>query len=162
MRYPITKLVEGHGLWWYVNPVFNEDPKERNRMMLGPANGVAKGEIGCLLLQHVRSSAVEEHDWEALVHSCENGGGHRPVVKCNGHNWCSVGVTTVPFFCVYPVFLQTYILLVYIIWQQIKNRFLFCTTCYSHMFCTSWGRIQVQKEKCCLFCTWLQYVCSGI
>ena len=62
MRYPITKLVEGHGLWWYVNPVFNEPLKERNRMMLDPANGVAKVERGCLLLQHVRSSAVEEHD----------------------------------------------------------------------------------------------------
>jgi len=37
-------------------------PKERNRMVLDPANGVAKGEGGCLLLQHVRSSAVEEHD----------------------------------------------------------------------------------------------------
>jgi len=31
-------------------------------MVLDPANGVAKGEDGCLLLQHVRSSAVEEHD----------------------------------------------------------------------------------------------------
>jgi len=37
-------------------------PKERNRMVLDPAKGVAKGEGGCLLLQHVRSSAVEEHD----------------------------------------------------------------------------------------------------
>ena len=42
------------------------------------------------------------------------GGGHRPVVERNRHNWCSVGVTTsfptcleietVPFFCVYSVF----------------------------------------------------------
>ena len=37
-------------------------PKERNRMVLDPVNGVAKGEGGCLLLQHVRSSAVEEDD----------------------------------------------------------------------------------------------------
>ena len=37
-------------------------PKERNRMVLDPANGVAKEEGGCLILQHVRSSAVEEHD----------------------------------------------------------------------------------------------------
>jgi hypothetical protein len=22
------------------------------------------------------------------------GGGHRPVIECNRHNWCSVGVTT--------------------------------------------------------------------
>ena len=29
---------------------------------------------------------------------------HRPVVECNRHNWCSVGVTTAPFFCVYPVY----------------------------------------------------------
>jgi hypothetical protein len=29
---------------------------------------------GCLHLQHVRSSVVGEHDWIALVHSCENGG----------------------------------------------------------------------------------------
>ena len=36
-------------------------------MVLDPVNGVVKGEGGCLLLQHVRSSAVEEHDWEALV-----------------------------------------------------------------------------------------------
>ena len=43
-------------------------------MVLDPANRVAKGEGGCLLLQHVRSSAVEEHDSEALVHSYENGG----------------------------------------------------------------------------------------
>ena len=43
-------------------------------MVLDPANGVAKGEGGCLLLQHVRSSAVEELDCEALVHSCENEG----------------------------------------------------------------------------------------
>ena len=63
-------------------------------MVLDPVNGVAKGEGGCLLLQNVRSSAVEEHDWEALVHSCKNGGKHRPVVECNRHNWCSVGVTT--------------------------------------------------------------------
>jgi len=44
-------------------------------MVLDPANGVAKGEGGCLLLKHVRSSAVEEHDWGALVHACEIGGG---------------------------------------------------------------------------------------
>ena len=44
-------------------------------MVLDPANGVAKGEAGCFLLQHVRSSGVEEHDWEAPVQSCENGGG---------------------------------------------------------------------------------------
>ena len=74
MRYPITKFLEGHGQWWYVNAVFNETPNERNRMVLDPANGVAKGEGGCLLLQHVRSSAVEEHDREALIHSYENGG----------------------------------------------------------------------------------------
>ena len=36
-------------------------------MVLDPAKGMAKGEVGCLLLQHVRSSAVEEHDWEELV-----------------------------------------------------------------------------------------------
>jgi len=36
-------------------------------MVLDPAKGVAKGKGGCLLLQHVRSSAVEEHDCEALV-----------------------------------------------------------------------------------------------
>jgi hypothetical protein len=23
MRYPITKFLEGHGQWWYVNAVFN-------------------------------------------------------------------------------------------------------------------------------------------
>ena len=72
-------------------------------MVLDPANGVAKGEGGCLLLQHVRSSAVEEHDWETLVHSCENRGEHRPVAECSRHNWCSVGVTasfeTAPFIC---------------------------------------------------------------
>ena len=73
MRYPITKFLEGYGQWWYVNAVFNEPPKERNRMVLDPANGVAKGEGGRLLLQHVRSSAVEDKDSEALVHSCENG-----------------------------------------------------------------------------------------
>jgi len=33
-------------------------------MMLDPANGVAKGEGFCLLLQHVRSSAVEELGWK--------------------------------------------------------------------------------------------------
>jgi hypothetical protein len=43
--------------------------------VLDPANGVAKREGSYLLLQHVRSSADEEHDWEALVHSCENRGG---------------------------------------------------------------------------------------
>ena len=74
MRYPITKFLEGHGQWWYVNAVFNEPLKERNCMVLDPANGVAKGEGGCLLLQHVRSGAVEELDWEEIVHSCENGG----------------------------------------------------------------------------------------
>jgi len=63
-------------------------------MVLDLANGVTKGEGGCLLLQHVWSSAVEEHDWEAPVHSCENEGEHCPVVECNRHNWCSVGVTT--------------------------------------------------------------------
>ena len=73
-------------------------------MVLDPANGMANGEVGCLLLQHVRSSAVEEHDWEALLHSCENGGEHRPVTECNRHNWCSVGLTTTPFFCVCSVF----------------------------------------------------------
>ena len=30
---------------------------------------------------------------EALVHFCDNGSEHRPVVECNRHNWCSVGVT---------------------------------------------------------------------
>ena len=28
MRYPITKFLEGHGQWWYVNAVFNEPPKK--------------------------------------------------------------------------------------------------------------------------------------
>jgi len=28
MRYPITKFVEGHGQWWYVNAVFNEPAKK--------------------------------------------------------------------------------------------------------------------------------------
>ena len=53
-------------------------------MVLDPANGVTKREGGCLLLQHVRSSGVEEHDWEASVHTCENGGsgGVRPVIEC--------------------------------------------------------------------------------
>jgi hypothetical protein len=36
--------------------------KTGNRMVLDPANGVAKGKGGCLRLQHVRSSAIEEHD----------------------------------------------------------------------------------------------------
>ena len=40
-------------------------------MVLDPANGVAKREGGCLLLQLVRSNTVEEHDREALVPSCE-------------------------------------------------------------------------------------------
>ena len=48
-------------------------------MVLDPANRVAKGEGGCLLLQHVRSSAVEEHDWEALVHFYENGVGESTI-----------------------------------------------------------------------------------
>ena len=39
-----------------------QTPKERNLMVLDPANGVVKGEGGCLLLQHVRSSDVEELD----------------------------------------------------------------------------------------------------
>jgi len=50
MRYPIMKFLEGHGQWWYVNAVFNEPPKKKNRMVLDPAKGVAKGEGGCLLL----------------------------------------------------------------------------------------------------------------
>ena len=47
-------------------------------------------------------------------------GEHLPVVECNRHNWCSVGVITsfpscleietAPFFCVYPVFIYTEIL----------------------------------------------------
>jgi len=37
-------------------------------MVLDPANGVAKGEGGCLLLQQVRSSASQEHDRESPVH----------------------------------------------------------------------------------------------
>jgi hypothetical protein len=28
MRYPITKFLEGHGQWWYVNAVFNEPTKK--------------------------------------------------------------------------------------------------------------------------------------
>jgi hypothetical protein len=36
---------------------------------------VDQGEVRGLLLQHVRSSGVEDHEWEAPVHSCENGGG---------------------------------------------------------------------------------------
>ena len=75
-------------------------------MVLDPANGMAKVEGGCLLLQHVRSSAVEEHDSEALVHSCENGGEHHPVAECNRHNWCSVGVTTAPFICKHLVLIS--------------------------------------------------------
>jgi hypothetical protein len=31
-------------------------------MVLDPANGVAKGEGGCLRLPHIRSRAVEERD----------------------------------------------------------------------------------------------------
>jgi len=51
---------------------------------------VAKGE-GCYpRLHHVRSSAEEEHDLEALVHSCENGEVLRPIVGCNDHSCYSV------------------------------------------------------------------------
>ena len=61
--------------------------------MLDPANGVAKGEGDSLMLQHVQSSAVEEHDWETLVYSCENGRGeHLPGVERSSHNWCSAEV----------------------------------------------------------------------
>jgi len=35
-------------------------------MIFDPANGVTNGEAGCLLLQHVRSSAVEEHEDKLL------------------------------------------------------------------------------------------------
>jgi len=44
-------------------------------MVLDTTNGVAKGEGGCLLLQHVRSNAVEEHDWEAPYIPLKMGGG---------------------------------------------------------------------------------------
>jgi hypothetical protein len=30
MRYPITKFLEGHGQWWYVNAVFNETAKKEH------------------------------------------------------------------------------------------------------------------------------------
>ena len=92
-------------------------------MVLDPANGVAKREGGCLLLQHVRSSAVEEHDSEALVHSWENGGEHRPVVECNRHNWCSFGVTETLKHFVYLVGLRIYYI------ETLKD-FVSCWTAY--------------------------------
>ena len=37
------------------------------------------------------------------------GGGYRPVLECNLHSWCSVGVKTSPFFSVYTVYIYIYI-----------------------------------------------------
>ena len=86
MRYPIKKFLEGHGQWWYVNAIFEEPPKEINRMVLDPANGVAKGEGGCLLLwkRNKKHSYIPVKIW----------GEHRPVVESNRHNWFSAGVTS--------------------------------------------------------------------
>ena len=73
-------------------------------MVLDPANGVAKGEGGCLLLQHVRSSAVEEHDleaWETWTFAAADG------VRCALVRWeinFLLTFETAPFFFVYPVY----------------------------------------------------------
>jgi hypothetical protein len=63
MRYPITKLLEAYGQWWYVNAVFNEPPKERNRMVLDPANGVALQTITADMLHR----AWDEFDYRVDV-----------------------------------------------------------------------------------------------
>jgi hypothetical protein len=56
MRYPITNFMDGRGQWWYINAVFNEPPKKRNRTVKDLANGVANGEGSCLhLQQHTES-----------------------------------------------------------------------------------------------------------
>jgi hypothetical protein len=58
-------------------------------MVLDSANGVAKGEGGCLHLQHVRPSAVEEHDREALVQYIPvkmGGGGHTVILRSKLHH----------------------------------------------------------------------------
>ena len=55
-------------------------------MVLDPANGVDKGEGGCLLLwkRNKKHSYIPVKIW----------GEHRPVVQSNRHNWFSAGVTT--------------------------------------------------------------------
>ena len=58
-------------------------------------------------------NTIEKHSYIPV----KMAGEHRPVVECNRHNWCSVGVTTsfpthlvidtAPFFSVYPVLLRS-------------------------------------------------------
>jgi hypothetical protein len=55
-------------------------------MVLDLVNGVAKGEGGCLRLW--------KRNKKHLYIPMKMGGEHHPLVECNHHNWCSVGVTT--------------------------------------------------------------------
>ena len=49
-------------------------------------------------------NTIEKHLYISV--KMVGGGEHRPDVECNRHNWCSVGVTTAPFFCVHPVYIS--------------------------------------------------------
>ena len=50
-------------------------------------------------------NTIEKHSYIPVKMGAER----RSVVECNRHNWCSVGVTTAPFFCVYPVYVCVYV-----------------------------------------------------
>jgi hypothetical protein len=54
MRYLITKFLEGHGQWWYVNAVFNEPPKKEITLHCNQGSGHLKTEHTerLLLLRH--------------------------------------------------------------------------------------------------------------
>ena len=55
-------------------------PKERNRMVLDPVNGVAKGECGCLLCSTsdpdptLLKNTIEKHSYIPAKMGCRGGG----------------------------------------------------------------------------------------
>jgi len=105
MRYPITKFVEGHGQWWYVNAVFNESPKEKK------SHGVRSGERDGQWSRWLSPFAARsiQHRWRTLLRSTRTFLWKIGVLgaSCARVRWeinFLLTFETAPFFCVYPVY----------------------------------------------------------
>jgi hypothetical protein len=89
MYYPITKFLEGHRQWWYVNAVLNE-------VMLDPVNGWPKEKVVVSFYSRSIPALYKNMNEKHSYIPVKTGGGHHPVVECIHHNWCAV----TPFYCV--------------------------------------------------------------
>jgi hypothetical protein len=134
MRYPITKFLEGHGKWWYVNSV-------KDSVW---TCGCVSCDPGCTYWRIVINA------WETWTVAAADG------VRCASVRWeinFLLTFETAPFFCVYPVLL--------LLSQEFAvdlGRFFALRKADRPLFATSHRCVPFKKYmglKCsCVLCVW--------